>query len=294
MEINRLKQFCAIYGTGNLRQAADLIGMTPGALSKSMKHLQSELEVALFIQSGRGLAITDEGRKLYANAQRVISEHELMLNSMKQKEQQSRPVRIASFEPFTVYFIGNLIREYFQKEQLFVLERTLGHIEEVILSRQADLGITYAPVPHAELDFLKICSFEKRIYARKGCFSGMQISEIPFAAPFTPVLGSPTGITSVDGWPDDVPRRLMYQLEMLEATLEVCRLGLAAIFAPDFVVSLQNRNLNPECRLYPVPMAKGLTPLKRIVYLVKRKSDNEDANSKKLAKALRLVCSGKD
>jgi DNA-binding transcriptional LysR family regulator len=106
----------------------------------------------------------------------------------------------------------------------------------------------------------------------------------------TPVYGSPTGIKSLDGWPDDIPRKLVYRLEMLEATLEICRLGLAAIFCPEFVAALQNKMLRPEFCLHQVPLPSGFSPLKRTVYIVKRKSDMEDSRVKKLAKVIRTQC----
>src|SRR5262249_33209923 len=156
--------------------------------------------------------------QLYSRAQRVIREYDLMRDGLKRPLEQRRYLKLASFEPFTVHFLGPLIEAHFPRDGLFVLERVPGQIEEALLSREADLGITYAPVPHDDLDFLKICFFEKKIFLRKGAFDGTPIGQVPFAAPLTPVHGSPTGITSLDGWPDDVPRDVPYRLEMLEAT----------------------------------------------------------------------------
>jgi len=44
--------------------AADEIGMTQSAVSQHVKALESRLGVALFIRKARGLALTDDGRKL--------------------------------------------------------------------------------------------------------------------------------------------------------------------------------------------------------------------------------------
>ena len=65
METNRLKQFCTVKETGNLRKAANLLGISHSGLSKSMKALEEELGFPLFQSNGRGIVVTDEGLKLY-------------------------------------------------------------------------------------------------------------------------------------------------------------------------------------------------------------------------------------
>ena len=107
--------------------------------------------------------------------------------------------------------MATLIKSDFSRERFVVLERLPGKIEESILNREVDIGITYAPVPHNDLDFLKITNFEKRIYLKRGAFQGVPISDIPFSASLIPVTGSPVGVTDLDGWPADVPRKIFYQ-----------------------------------------------------------------------------------
>ncbi len=72
---------------------------------------------------------------------------------------------------------------------VFVIERIPGQIEQAILNREVDLGITYAPVPNENLDFLKICQFEKKIFIREGALAGVSTTHNPFSAPMTPVHG---------------------------------------------------------------------------------------------------------
>lgn len=289
MEINRLRQFCALAELGHLRQSAELLNLSPGALSKSMKVLQEELGVKLFTSNGRALLITDQGRQIYTHARRVISDFEFLLQSTKLKAEKIKPLRIASFELFTTYFMGEWIERFQMKMPLNVIERVPGQIEESVSGKEADFGITYAPVPRPDLDFLKICSFEKGIFVRRGMFKGLSLSEIPFSTPTTSVTGSPTGITSLDGWPEDFPRKILYRFELLETALVGARLGLAAIFCPKFIVPLQNRLVKTEFQLIELGLPPGMQPVRRSVFIVKRKTDPESAEIKSLARALRQV-----
>jgi DNA-binding transcriptional LysR family regulator len=289
MEINQIKYFCAVVETGHMRKAAQLLGISPGALSKSMRLLQDEIEQPLFIPSGRGLEITDEARQFYSQGRRVLSEFEMLsLRNRSEKIHQAQ-IRIASLELFTSHFMGVLIKNEFPSERVVVVERLPGKIEESILSRETDLGITYAPMPHPDLEFLDICTFEKGIYVKKGAFRGMPITEIPFSGSLIPVSGSPVGVTGLDGWPLDVPRIIRYQFELLETGLQAARLGICAIFCPDFVVRLQNQMQKAEFQLERLDLPKGMTPVKRTAYIVKRKIDVEGQTVKKLAKNLRKI-----
>jgi DNA-binding transcriptional LysR family regulator len=291
MEITRLRQFCAIYQTSNLRKAAELLGISPGSLSKSMRQLQESMKCTLIIPSGRGIVITDKGKQLYVNAQRVISEYQMMQQNMGSEQLEPVPtVRLASFELFTTYFMGSLIHNYFKDHKFFVVERAPGQIETSVLGREVDFGITYAPVPHPELDFLKICSFRKQIFSKRGEFQNLPLSEIPFCAPITLVAGSPTGISNLDGWPNDIPRKVVFQFELLETSLEVCRQGLAAIFCPSFVIPLQNRMLKHEYQLVPLSLPEDMKEVKRVIYIVKRKTQTEGQIIKRVSKAIRLIC----
>lgn len=155
--------------------------------------------------------------------------------------------------------------------------------------RSADFGLTYAPILHPDLKFSKVGQFEKRVYVKKGAFKSTPFSEIPFTAPITTISGSPTGHTNLDGWPSDIPRKIVYQFELMETALETCRQGLSAIFIPEFVIPLHNELMKEENRLELVPPPPGMSPVKRTIYLVQRQGDPEDKTAKTIARAIRVL-----
>ena len=110
MEIHRLRQFRVVVETSNLRKAADLLGLSHSGLSKSMKVLENELSMVLFHPSGRGVVISDQGLRLYERSQRFLDEYKLLID--RETAATTRIVRIGSFEVFTSYFIGLLLKNY--------------------------------------------------------------------------------------------------------------------------------------------------------------------------------------
>jgi DNA-binding transcriptional LysR family regulator len=292
MEINRVRLFCTICETDNLRKAAEFHGMSPGALSKSMKQLEHELDTKLIIPAGRGLAITDDGREIYTAGQSLIQEYERFLSSTKSSKHQDRPLRIGSFEVFTTHFLGHALQSFLPDLEVFASETTPGEIESSLIEHRLDVGITYAPVPHAELDFLKVTNFEFAIFGRRDRFGKVPFLDLPFAIPITPIRGFPTNIQGLDAWPEAFPRKIKYRFELLETALDAARKGLAVLFCPEFVIKLQNESLKPEYRLTRLPSPAGMKSVKQHIYLVKRKSSIEDQNIKKLARALRSLVAG--
>src|SRR5882757_2115160 len=106
METNRLRQFCVVVETGGLREAARLLHISHSGLSKSMKALEGELGASLFLPSGRGLVVTDVGRQVYTHAKRALAGIEELESVARGEPRVMSPIRIATFEVFSTYFMG--------------------------------------------------------------------------------------------------------------------------------------------------------------------------------------------
>jgi DNA-binding transcriptional LysR family regulator len=291
MDIDRIRYFQALNETGNLRKAAELLHISPAALSKAMRILAEETQLKLFIPEGRGIIITDKGRAFAERSRPLLQEYERLLKNHREEAPQIKKLRIASFEVFTTHLMGPLIRDYFRNYEVSLYELVPGQIEDAVLNGRVDFGITYIPLPQGSLDFVKILDLEMGLYWRDGAFDRKDFAQIPFAAPVTPIEGSPTKVQGLDGWPDDrVPRFIPFRFTMLESALELCRQGLAAGYFPKFVVDLHNATVKTafQLKLQKLPSAK-IDPLQS-VYVVKRKAVLENTEMRLLAKGLRTLC----
>jgi DNA-binding transcriptional LysR family regulator len=65
MELKDLRNFQRIADVGSVRSAADSLGLTQPALSKSLRRLETSLGVTLFERRARGVALTTIGKALY-------------------------------------------------------------------------------------------------------------------------------------------------------------------------------------------------------------------------------------
>jgi DNA-binding transcriptional LysR family regulator len=289
METNRLAQFCTIYETGNLRKAADLLSISHSGLSKSMKALEQEVGYSLFYPSGRGIVISDEGLELYERSKKILTEINGLLGLDNEKMAQT--LRIGSFEVFTTYFMGPLLSEYLPEREVEIHELVPGRLEESLVFNKIDVGITYEPVPRKGIEYIKVASLLMGAYVLKGSFKDIELDQVPFIVPVTPLEGAPSGVKGRDAWPDEkVKRNIRYRVDLLATGLEIARQGLGAVFIPRFVAKLHNESIGVDQRLEALILPKSISTVKRDIYIVKRESSGEDKSIRQIAKALREIC----
>ena len=74
--INHLQMLTAIVETGTVAEAAQLLGVTPSALSHRIREAERRLDLALFTRIGRRLRLTPAGELLHQAAIRLLDELE--------------------------------------------------------------------------------------------------------------------------------------------------------------------------------------------------------------------------
>lgn len=289
MDLTKLRYFIALAETEHLRKAAEILGISAPALSKSIKLLEEEMNEVLFQPSGRGIKITKRGRELAQNAKPLVDAIFSLRDGIRTSH-EIEPYRIGSFEVFTTYFLGILARSELKSIPLSLFELLPGEIESHLAKNIIDLGITFLPVPHQDIEHLKIGEINLNVFGVKENFQGKSFKALPFVIPLQPIQGAPTKVRGLDGWPDDrVFRKIQYRVALMESALELCRQGEAVGYFPSFVVALHNAQKKKEYQLCAIPNPLSIKERKQAVYLVKRKIDLEDSMSKKIAKTVRMA-----
>lgn len=291
MDTNRIRYFLSLSKTGSITKAAELHHISPAAFSKAIKVFEEEVGHELTLPHGRGLILTDYAKSLINSLESVIQQIDSIREGKIVQKQSENDLRIATFEVFSTYFMAKTIKEFFQDSKCQIQEAVPGKMEEAVASGRADLALTYIPIPHAELDFLKVQEIEMGIFGSPKILNKAGLSEIPFVVPIGPVEGSPNKVRGLDGWPDDAfPRNSVFHVEMLETALGLCREGLAVAYLPKFVVNLHNEIVKPNLKIDEFALPSRFPKTKSYVYLIKRKSDVEGSAAKKMGQAIRRFC----
>jgi DNA-binding transcriptional LysR family regulator len=76
MRLTQVRDFVAVADAGSITAAARALGVSQPGLTKSIGALESELHVALFLRSARGVSLTRYGQAFYARARAAHAELE--------------------------------------------------------------------------------------------------------------------------------------------------------------------------------------------------------------------------
>ena len=65
MELTQLKYFCEVAESQHVTRSAQKLHIAQPALSQTIHRLEGELGVKLFVNKGRGIVLTQCGRRLH-------------------------------------------------------------------------------------------------------------------------------------------------------------------------------------------------------------------------------------
>src|SRR5260370_2239113 len=93
-DVANLAAFVAVADQRSFRAAASRLGVTPSALSHSMRQLEERLEVRLLHRTTRSVSLTDAGLRLLERLPPAISETPRARQALIQERQRPlRPLR---------------------------------------------------------------------------------------------------------------------------------------------------------------------------------------------------------
>ncbi len=291
MDTNKLHTFSVLARTESVRKAAELLRVTPSAVSKTIRALEEDLGIALVAPLGRGITITSHGRRLALEAGQVLKSLDLLRDQLRtaDKTAAAQPLRIATFEVFSTSFLGALDKIGWKNRGLVLHEALPGELERMVEQGQVDFGITYLPVSYPGVDHIKVTSVEMGVFKRKGTFASCRQEDLPFVVPAQPLNAPATRIRGLDGWPENAYRRkVLHEVTLMESALELCRHGRCAGYFPVFIIQEHNRKHRAQYQLERHPSPYSGRACYSDVYLVKRRDRAEDSDARTLAKLLRV------
>lgn len=108
MQIQQLTYFVAIAEQGSINKAAEKLFVTQPNLSKAISNLENELKVRIFNRTNKGVALTDEGKKLYQYARTIINQMEL-IQGLSEKEHAP----VLSIASYPIITMGRLMAKFY-------------------------------------------------------------------------------------------------------------------------------------------------------------------------------------
>lgn len=116
MTFQQLQYLLEVERTGSVSLAAKEMFVTQSTISNALSGLEKELNCRIFVRSTRGLALTPEGERVIAHAQRICENHKLLTSATLPGKAQLR-VSAPSYQPARNAFL-RLMEEIGFREDL--------------------------------------------------------------------------------------------------------------------------------------------------------------------------------
>ncbi|MFZ3172417.1 MAG: LysR family transcriptional regulator [Carboxydocellales bacterium] len=150
MDINQLRAFYHVSKCSNFSRASEELFISQPALSRQIASLETAVGMQLFYRNGRGVILTDAGRRLLPYAENVIaniSNAEKMFS--EQLNLQSGELTLVSCTTVGNYVLPATIADYQQRFPGIKINVILKHTKDAIkkiLEREVELGVVPGPI----------------------------------------------------------------------------------------------------------------------------------------------------
>jgi len=173
MQIKDVSAFVKAAEAGNLHAAAAVIGITQPALTKSIRRLETALEVRLFERTARGVALTPIGKVLYERSRAL----ELLVNDIRTevadiKTSGSGLVRIGAVPAVVESIVAPMLSRFVDGEgalRFDIQVQLSGGLLRNLQAGQLDLAVAAIPstLP-ADLGVKPLAALRSAVVAREG------------------------------------------------------------------------------------------------------------------------------
>ncbi len=158
LTIHQLRVFCAVARLLSYTRAAEELGCQQPTVSALIAELERITQLTLLEQWGKRLALTDEGRELYAHAQHVVAAADEAVRAMAELRgtaaRETAPLRVAADTTVGTYVLPHLLGAFHQQRPTVALKLRIANRADVracLLAGEVDLVIAGRPPAVDEL-----------------------------------------------------------------------------------------------------------------------------------------------
>jgi DNA-binding transcriptional LysR family regulator len=152
LTIRQLRVFCAVARLLSYTRAAEELSCQQPTASALVAELERATQLTLLEQRGKHLTLTDEGRELYAHAQKVVAAADEAWWAMAERrgsmKTASRPLRVAADTTVGTYVLPHLLGAFHRQHSNMALQLNIANraaVRACLLSGEADLVIAGRP-----------------------------------------------------------------------------------------------------------------------------------------------------
>jgi LysR family nitrogen assimilation transcriptional regulator len=157
VDLKQIEYFVHVAELGSFTRASNFLSVAQPALSRQVRTLEVELRQALFVRNGRGVTLTEAGKRLLAHGRGILQQVErARLDLDTQRGEATGRITIGMPPSVSRTLTAPLVSAFrgrFPKATLSVVEGLTTYVMEWLAIGRVDCGVVYnvTPSPAVEL-----------------------------------------------------------------------------------------------------------------------------------------------
>ena len=144
MTLQQLKYALTIADCGSMNEAAKQLFISQPSLSETMKELEAEIGIEIFLRSNRGISLTPEGEEFLGYARQVTEQFSLLQSRYIEKKKKEKFSVSTQHYTFAVKaFVETVKKLGMERYEYAVLETTTYDVIANVRSFKSEIGVLY-------------------------------------------------------------------------------------------------------------------------------------------------------
>ncbi len=145
MTLQQLNYAIAISEAGSLNKASEVLYVSQPSLTESLKELEKELGITIFIRSGRGVTLTPEGSDFILYARQVINDYSELVERFDSTKNFKKKFGVSTQHySFAVKAFVELVRDNdTSRYELAIRETRTQQVISDVANLKSEIGIIY-------------------------------------------------------------------------------------------------------------------------------------------------------
>ena len=246
IDIYLLEQLVAVKNNKTLVKAADQLGVSQPALSKSMKKLEDLLEIDLFNRTNRKIELNETGKFFAQKAEFYLAEGEVMLTQVQAYARTLSNISVGTCAPIPIWELSPVLSASFPQMSVTTEIST----NEQLLSRLANdryqmVVLSFAP---SEEEYFSVKFLSEKMFLSvpksHPFYNKKSISPSELAGEFL-IVYNEIGIW--DNWiRTNFPDLNLMLIDNSAALPEAIGLGAALSFVSDYIIRIGRNDKNQK------------------------------------------------
>ena len=145
MTLQQMKYAVTIADCGSINEAAKRLFISQPSLSGTIRELENELDMTLFLRSNRGITITADGEEFLGYARQILEQYELIENTFIAPEKRKKKFSVSmQHYTFAVEAFIRVAGKHEGEPYAFAVHETrTAQVIENVRNLKSEVGVLY-------------------------------------------------------------------------------------------------------------------------------------------------------